>query len=199
MGRWPRRGSAAAVPSATTRTDAGALTMNLFPTKDLPDRGRREARPAPTIVWAVKDAAAQRTDEQRVVNLCESADDTLLLIHLVHCAAGSDAASGLSAHQRQTIDTLKSRVQRLRWRGVDASLQIIRGVVASPAALIVAAARDVTAELIVLSPAHGHFARHHGPSKTTAAVIHDAGCPVLVLNGQPLPDPGARAPLSTRR
>ena len=79
------------------------------------------------------------------------------------------------------IARLKAHTRSLRDEGIDASLQVIRGVVGSPAAAIAQLVDDVEADLLVLGAGRPHPPRRRRPGATALQLLATAGCAVLWL------------------
>ncbi len=135
-----------------------------------------------TVLWA----SDGRTDEPQVVRcvaeLCERYRSQLWIVHVAQTGLPVSPPL-LEAHggEERTIAWLKSRTRALRVQGVDASLQVIRGVVGSPAPAIGQIAQTIDADLIVLHP---HERRPVGSSGTAARLLEIAPCSLLLLGEQ---------------
>ena len=135
-----------------------------------------------TVLWA----SDGRADEQRVVRcvaeLCARHRSQLWIVHVVPTIVPEPASvRELHGGEERAIAWLKAGTRALRTQGVDASLQVIRGVVGSPAPAIAQIAQAVGADLIVLHP---HERRRIGHLGTTATLLVTAPCPLLLLGSQ---------------
>jgi nucleotide-binding universal stress UspA family protein len=137
-----------------------------------------------TILWA----SDGRADDHQVVNyvgeLCDHYCCELRIVHVVQTIL-PEPLPQLELHggEERAIAWLKVRTRALRGEGVDASLHVVRGVLGSPAPAILQVAEAVDADLIVLHP-HGRR-----PIGTAAQLLATSACPLLMLGGEPEPQP----------
>lgn len=135
-----------------------------------------------TVVWASDGAADEHPVGHFVGELCERYGSRLWIVHVVQTILPAATPSiDLHGGEERAIAWLKARTRALRRQGVDASLQVIRGVVGSPAPAIVQITQAVDADLMVLHP---HERRAAGSIGTAGRLLASSPCPVLVLGSQ---------------
>ena len=139
-----------------------------------------------TVVWACDGRPRQPRDLAYVRELCRSDRCRLWIVHVVQSIAVASGvplgpAAGADADADARIDRLKAGTRALRADGIDASLQVIRGAVGSPAAPIMQFVRDVDADLLVVGAAPRDPAVQRQPGATATRLVVAAGCAVLWL------------------
>lgn len=153
------------------------------------------------ILWASEGRGDEDQTDRCVRELCESCCCELWIVHVVPIVL-AEPMPQLERHggEERAIAGLKARTRTLRWRGIDASLHVIRGVVGSPAPAIVQVAGAVGADLIVLQ---AHQRRPTDSIGTVARLLASCPCPLLVFPDalafrafRP-PTPSPRAPRSS--
>lgn len=132
------------------------------------------------ILWASEGHGDERQAVRCVHELCDRYCCELWIVHVVP-AILPEPMPQLELHggEERAIAGLKARTRSLRGLGVDASLQVIRGVVGSPAPAIAQVAAAVDADLIV---AQAHE-RSVDPLGTVARLLASSPCPVLLFRG----------------
>lgn len=141
------------------------------------------------ILWASDGRGDEDHASRCIRELCDRYCCELWIVHVVPTVL-PEPMPQMERHagEERAIAGLKARIRALRWRGVDASLHVIRGVVGSPAPAIVQVASAVGADLIVLRT---HQRRLTNSPGTCARLLASAPCPLLVFGG----GDGAAGPL----
>jgi nucleotide-binding universal stress UspA family protein len=141
---------------------------------------------APQLFSKILWASEGRRDEHHAVRwvheLCDRYCCELWIVHVVP-AIPAEPVPELELHggEERAIAGLKARTRALRWRGVEASLHVIRGVVGSPAPAIAQVAAAVDADLIVLQAHERHPVDSIG---TVVRLLASSPCPLLVFRGE---------------
>jgi nucleotide-binding universal stress UspA family protein len=147
-----------------------------------------------TIVWANDGSARSNEAYGYVRDLCEHHDGSLRIVHVVR---------PLSADGDLQIAKLKAMTSALRWRGVNASLHVVRGAVGSPAPHIADVARMAGAGLVIVTTRGRPPLREAVAGSVTERLLTETPCPVLILRqptaGSMRPDQSAAGPGSARR
>jgi nucleotide-binding universal stress UspA family protein len=131
------------------------------------------------VLWASEGRGDEAHTNRCVRALCERYSCELWIVHVVPTILpGPMPELELHGGEERAIAGLKARTRLLRWRGVDASLHVIRGVVGSPAPAIVQVAGAVGADLIVL---RAHERRPADSIGTVARLLASSPCPLLVF------------------
>lgn len=136
-----------------------------------------------TIVWASDGRADEHQAVGYVHELCDRYCCELWIVHVVPTIL-PEPMPQLELHggEERAIAGLKARTRALRLRGVDASLQVIRGVVGSPAPAIAQLATAVDADLIVLQADEPRATDLIG---IAARLLGRSPCPLLLFRGDP--------------
>ena len=143
-----------------------------------------------TILWACDGQTDEHQALRHIRELCERYCCELWIVHVVP-AILPEPLPQLELHggEARVIAGLKARTRGLRRQGVDASLQLIRGVIGSPAPAIAQLAVAVDADLIVLQ-AHG---RRPDSIGTAGRLLASSPCPLLLFRGEAAAAVGRRS------
>ncbi len=151
------------------------------------------------LLFATDLSEADQAAALRAAELARSFRARLTLLHVVPdfpenvpinpAPENVDPTAFIAAHARRSLARLASLIGRTR------AAQKVVFSTGSARHVIVSVARDVDADLIVLA-ASGHHLM--GGLNTTAGVLNDAGCDVMVLRKAP-PPAAAHAALVSRR
>jgi nucleotide-binding universal stress UspA family protein len=149
------------------------------------------------ILWASEGHGDERQAARCVHELCDRYCCELWIVHVVPTIL-PEPLPQLELHggEERAIAGLKARTRALRRQGVDASLQVIRGVVGSPAPAIAQVAAAVDADLIVLQ---AHDRRATDSIGIAARLLASSPCPVLLLRGGPGATTAEGRPAESRR
>jgi nucleotide-binding universal stress UspA family protein len=134
------------------------------------------------ILWASEGREDEDHTDRCVRQLCDRYCCELWIVHAVPAILPEPMPQReLGGSEERAIAGLKARTRALRWRGIDASLHVIRGVSGSPAPPIVQIAAAIGADLIVLK---AHERRPTDSIGTVARMQASSPCPLLVLRGE---------------
>jgi nucleotide-binding universal stress UspA family protein len=133
------------------------------------------------VIWASDGSEAAARALPTALELVESANAKLLVVHADE-RLGGRAGGGSLLFDEQEIETrLEEQVRELVDVGTDASFRLVRGLNRQPADLIADVARDTHADLIVVGTrGHGRLA---GALLGSVAqrLLHVAPCPVVAV------------------
>lgn len=150
------------------------------------------------IVWATDGSVRDNRSASLVRNLCEHHASSLRIVHVIE-RVPTASCPGLDVHgdEERTVAKLKARTSALRRRGINASLQVVRGSLGQTADHIAQIAAVGDAQLIIMGSRGRSAAEGALRGSVTQRLLAVAPCPVLVI---PRPSINRQAgPTATQR
>ena len=134
-----------------------------------------------TIVWATDGSELSDGALPFVEELARTHNAKIVAIHADALLTGRFGGAPLLADEDDVRTKLARQVEALRERGFDADLKIKVAPMLAPAQILVEAAREVGADLIVVAThAYGIVGSLFFGS-VARALVHEAPCPVLTI------------------
>lgn len=134
-----------------------------------------------TIVWATDGSELSDGALPIVEELARTHDARIVAVHADALLTGRFGGAPVLADEDDLRVKLRRQVEELREAGFDAELKIKVAPMLAPAQIIVEAAKEVDADLIVVAThAYGIVGSLFFGS-VARALVHDAPCPVLTL------------------
>jgi nucleotide-binding universal stress UspA family protein len=134
------------------------------------------------IIWATDGSEAADRALQFAKELATGEGRSLVVVHgKEHFVGGRGSGYPVLADEDELEAKIRAQVDQLREEGIDATFQLVSGAAGRAAHLIVDAAREVGADVIVVGT------RGHAPvaglllGSVTQRLLHIAPCPVLAV------------------
>jgi nucleotide-binding universal stress UspA family protein len=142
---------------------------------------RKETVMFKTIIWATDGSEAAERALPAALDLTAQVNGILLVVHADERLGGRASGVPVIADEEDVEAELAAKVKELVESGVDASFRVVRGTAKDPADLIADAAKEASADLIVVGTrGHGRVAGMLLGS-ITQRLLHVAPCPVLAV------------------
>jgi nucleotide-binding universal stress UspA family protein len=134
-----------------------------------------------TIVWATDGSELSDGALPVVEELARFSDAKIVAVHADALLTGRFGGAPMLADEDDLRLKLRRQVEELREAGFDADLKIKVAPMLAPAQILVEAAREVDADLIVVAThAYGIVGSLFFGS-VARALVHEAECPVLTI------------------
>jgi nucleotide-binding universal stress UspA family protein len=151
-----------------------------------PPRGRivkatKEVVMFDTIVWATDGSELSEGALPLVKELARLHDSRIVAVHADALLTGRFGGAPVLADEDDLRVQLREQVEELKQEGFDAELRIKIAPMSAPAQILVEAARELDADLIVVATHAYGLVGNLLFGSVAKALVHEAPCPVLTI------------------